>query len=173
MKKSAIHPMPQFFDRYIHLVKEDNLTDAFISSRKEIDLIDLSLLKRIGDQTYSPGKWTVKDIFQHIIDNERIQSYRAMRIARFDPTVLPGYDENIWADNAYASRRPLEELVEELSLLRTATEVLYNSLAPTAIVHNGICFNQQISALALGFVIVGHQTHHLNVIRERYAPLAK
>jgi hypothetical protein len=171
MKKSDIHPMPQFFDRYIHLVEADDLSEAFISSRKELDQIDLSLLNRIGEQTYAPGKWTVKDIFQHIIDNERIQSYRAMRIARLDPTVLPGYDENLWADHAYASRRTIEELVEELSLLRTATEVLYHSFEPSTILHNGICFNQQISALALGFVIVGHQTHHLNIIRERYEPL--
>ena len=79
MKKSAIHPMPQFFDRYIHLVQEYDLSDAFVSSRKELTQIDLSFLKRIGDLTYAPDKWTVKDIFQHIIDNERIQSYRAMR----------------------------------------------------------------------------------------------
>ncbi|MDB5257520.1 MAG: DinB family protein, partial [Chitinophagaceae bacterium] len=141
MKKSTIHPMPEFFDRYIHLVKENDLADAFLSSRKEIDSIDLSLLKKIGDQIYAPGKWTVKDIFQHIIDNERIQSYRAMRIARMDPTVLPGYDENLWANHAYASRRTLEELVEELSVLRTATEILYHSLEPLAILHNGTCFN--------------------------------
>jgi hypothetical protein len=172
MQKSAIHPMPHFFDRYIHLVKEENLLDAFTASRKAIDQIDLSLLKRIGDRTYAPGKWTIKDIFQHIIDNERIQSYRALRIARLDPTVLPGYDENTLANHSYASRRTVEDLWNELSQLRTTTEILYQSLEASTLLHTGICFNQEISALALGFVIVGHQTHHLMVIEEKYKPLA-
>ncbi|MDB5274504.1 MAG: DinB family protein [Chitinophagaceae bacterium] len=160
--------MPQFFDRYIHLVKEEDLSSAFIASRKELEMLNIDQLKHIGGAVYAPGKWTIKDIFQHIIDNERIQSYRAMRIARFDSTPLPGYDENILANHAHASRRSIEDLLTELKAVRTTTELLYQSIEPAALVHNGICFNQQISALALGFVIIGHQTHHLNVIQEKY-----
>ncbi len=171
MNKSEIVPMPMFFDRYIHLVNEDNLFKAFTISKKELEEIDINELKKVGNKTYQAGKWTINDIFQHIIDNERIQSYRAMRFARKDTTVLPGYDEQLLGDNANANARKLEAIIEELKTLRTSTIQLYNSFDNAAIKNTGICFNQQISPLALGFVIVGHQQHHLAVIKEKYMPL--
>lgn len=163
--------MPQFFDRYIRLVSQEALSDAFIASRQALEELNEHELEALGEKTYAPGKWTVKDILQHLIDNERIQAYRALRIARQDPTPLPGYEENLLAQHAGANRRSVAHLIEELDVVRTSTEILFNSFNEEALLSTGTCFNQSISALALGFVIVGHQQHHLDVLRRLYMPL--
>ena len=171
MKKSEIVSMPMFFDRYINQVEENDLFTAFYDSQKAIETIDIHTLKKIGNKTYQSGKWTLHDIFQHVIDNERIQSYRALRFARKDPAILPGYDEQLFGKNANASKREIEDILEELITLRTSTIQLFKSFDEEAYQNTGICFNQNVSVLALGFVIIGHQKHHLNVIKEKYQPL--
>lgn len=169
--KTDINPMPQFFDQYINQVPEENIFTALEASKKVLDELDIENLKEIGKKTYAPNKWTVHEIFQHIIDNERIQAYRALRIARKDETVLPGYDENVLAAHSFADDRHLDDIIEELKMVRTSNIALFKSINPVLLTHNGICFKQKISALALGFVIVGHQIHHLQVIKEKYEPL--
>ncbi len=171
MQKSSINPMPQFFDRYINIVEEDNLLIALDKSLKELENIAFATLSQVGHKTYQEGKWTILDIIQHIIDNERIQSYRAMRIARNDNTPLPGYDENLFAQNAHANNRTLQELMDELYLLRKSTIQLFKSFDKSVFNNVGICFNQTVTVTSLGFVIVGHQQHHFNVINEKYIPL--
>lgn len=169
--KTDIHPMPQFFDRYINQVEEENIFTAFETSKKQLEQLDIEHLKEIGKKTYAPNKWTIHEIFQHIIDNERIQSYRALRIARKDTTILPGYDENILAAHSFANARHLDDIIEELKIVRDSNIILFQSINPSLLLHPGHCFNQQISALALGFVIIGHQIHHLQVIKDKYEPL--
>jgi len=173
MKKSSIHPLPKFFDRYINLVQENDLMDAFNKSAAALENLDIVTLNRIGFKTYQAGKWTINDIIQHIIDNERIQSYRAMRIGRGDKTPLPGYEENLFAKNAHANKRKLIDLIDELRVLRKSTTQLFRSFDESVYNNSGICFDQNITVTALGFVIVGHQQHHLDFIKEKYIPLAE
>lgn len=163
--------MPVFFDRYIHLVEQEDLFESFKVSMDALNSLDMVALNKIGDKRYQADKWTTKDVIQHIIDNERIQSYRALRFARHDNTELPGYDENLLGRNSKAINRTIDELIEELKTLRTSTIQLFNSFDKSDLTNIGIASNQTISVLALGFVIVGHQIHHFNVIKERYLPL--
>lgn len=169
--KSQINPMPQFFETYIHPVKEENLIIALEESLKEFEIYDFDKLEKIGDKVYASGKWTVKEILQHIIDNEKIQHYRALRIARNDTTVLPGYDEELLAKNSNANARTIQELKEEFILLRRLSIMFYKSINTEAANRLGVCYKVEISSLALGFVLVGHQRHHLNIIEERYFSL--
>ncbi|MCR6642971.1 MAG: DinB family protein [Sporocytophaga sp.] len=171
MKKSEIDPMPDFFDRYIDLVEEQDLVTAMNSSVQNLKMLDISFYKEIGDKVYAPGKWTIKQIIQHIIDNERIQSYRALRFSRKDETVLPGYDEALLASNADATNRPLKDLIDELIIVRQSSILLFKSFSKEMYLSKGICFNREISVLGLGFVIIGHEIHHFNVIKERYCSL--
>ncbi|HTF81021.1 MAG TPA: DinB family protein [Cytophagales bacterium] len=171
MKKSQINPMPKFFDRYIHLVKEEDLLTALEQSLEDFVDFDFDLLEELGDRTYEENKWTVKEILQHVIDNERIQSYRALRFARRDDTVLPGYDEQHLARYSYANNRSLEKIKDEFALVRRASIALFKSLDAEALLNKGVCYQVEISPLALGFVLVGHQIHHLRILQERYLPL--
>ncbi|GAL85423.1 hypothetical protein MYP_2652 [Sporocytophaga myxococcoides] len=163
--------MPDFFDRYIDLVEEQDLVKAMSLSIQNLNMLDLSLYKEIGDHVYKPGKWTIKQIIQHIIDNERIQSYRALRFSRKDETVLPGYDETLLASNADTTNRTIKDLIDELIVVRQSSLLLFKSFSKDMSLSKGICFNREISVLGLGFVIIGHETHHFNIIKERYYPL--
>lgn len=171
MTKSDIPQMPQFFDRYINLADDIDLIDALEQAARFEHLLPLETLETLGDRVYAPGKWTGKDIIQHIIDNERIMSYRALRFARNDQTALPGYDENLFGAAAHTSRRSLADLYDEYALVRQSSLGLFRSFDHEMLLRSGVCFNQTISVLALGFVLVGHAIHHVNIIQERYLPL--
>lgn len=163
--------MPQFFDRYINLADNTLILDALTQGATFENLIPAKTLEALGDLRYAPGKWTVKDILQHVIDTERIMSYRALRFARNDQTALPGYDEELFGQTALGARRAIADLYEEYALVRQSTIALFTSFDEEMLLRSGVCFNQTISVLALGFVLVGHATHHANIIRERYLPL--
>jgi hypothetical protein len=172
MRKSHIQKMPEFFDRYINQVDDLDIVEALSQS---LDLFkqEKDKLEQLGQSVYEPGKWSIKDILQHIIDNERIQSYRALRFARGDKSLLPGYDEGPYAMNAKADGRELDELLMEFEMVRKGSIILYKSFDDHMLDREGVCFNKEISVLALGFVLVGHQLHHLKVIKEKYYPLLK
>jgi hypothetical protein len=171
MKRSDIQTSGTFFDRYIQLVPDEPILDQLEVSQKAIFSIELDRLEQLGDRVYATGKWTVKDILQHVIDNERVMAYRALRFSRNDKTVLPGYDETLFASEAGANGRSLSNILNKLERVRSSTIDLFSTFTGETMQRKGIAFNAEISVLALGFIIVGHQLHHYNVIRERYLPL--
>jgi hypothetical protein len=171
--KSEIVSNPNYFDRYIALVPDDDLFVALTHSLDNWMKMDWDRLARIGDKVYETGKWTIKEVLQHINDTERIMSYRALRFARNDKTILPGYDENYFVENCNANERSLEALKEEFFFLRKSSINMYESFNDESLLRRGICFNVDLSVLALGFILPGHQIHHMNIIRERYFLLAE
>lgn len=120
------------------------------------------------DYRYAQGKWTIKEIIQHIIDAERVFSYRALRISRNDKTPLPGFDENDFVENTNANDRHLQSLLTELSIVRQSTLALFKSFSEEQLKRIGIASNNEISVRAIGFIIIGHQNHHKKVFQERY-----
>lgn len=172
MKKSQLPFIPQFFGTYINKVEDIDVIDG-LEQTLHLFENDLAQLKAIGDKTYQEGKWTVKEIIQHIIDNERIQAYRALRIARNDKTVLPGYDEGLLAQYTNIDSRTIESLIEEFSLVRKSNIILFKSFSNEMLLRTSVCYQVEVSALSLGFVLIGHQIHHLNVIKEKYLVLLK
>ncbi len=120
------------------------------------------------DYRYAEGKWTIKDIIQHIIDAERVFAYRALRFARNDKTELPGFEENDYVDEANGTKRSIMELLTELSAVRHATILLFKSFTQEQLVRIGIASENPMSVRAAGFVIIGHQNHHQKVFEERY-----
>jgi hypothetical protein len=117
---------------------------------------------------YAAGKWSVKEILGHLIDAERVFSYRALRIARGDTTPLAGFDENAYVAAAGSDRRTVADLVDELVSLRTANLALYRSLDEAALARVGTANSVPVSARALVFITAGHAQHHLGVLAERY-----
>lgn len=168
MRKSDIVTMPIFFDRYIQLVDDIEIIDALQQSKEALENLNRSDYRILENHSYAINKWTVNEVWQHIIDNERIQSYRALRFARMDNTPLPGYDEQRLASTSHANDRSFDSILNELIAVRESTIQLYKSFHPSTLQRTGICFNKEISVLALGFVIVGHQQHHIQVLEDRY-----
>ncbi|WP_428232995.1 DinB family protein [Flavobacterium sp.] len=156
------------FANYIHEAGEVNLIEELeISLHDFIRFVQNIPLDKF-DYRYAEGKWTIKEIIQHLIDCERIFTYRALRFSRNDKTSLPGFEENDYVENTAANKRSIQELLTELSALRHSTLLFYKSLSEEQLRRVGIASTHQISAGALGFVIIGHQKHHQKVFEERY-----
>ena len=128
----------------------------------------LNLPDEKGDYAYAEGKWTIKDLIQHIIDTERIMQYRLLRVARNDSTPLPGFDENLYAQAAQANERTFIALKEEFKALRKSTDLLVSSLTENQLMNSGIASDKKVTANAIAFILFGHLLHHKKIIEERY-----
>jgi uncharacterized damage-inducible protein DinB len=130
------------------------------------------LLQPLGDESaeyrYAPDKWSIKELFGHICDAERIFAYRLLRVGRGDATPLAGFDENAYVPAARSHRRRLADLIEEWRAVRTATTTLVRGMPEDAWENRGTSNGHVISARALLYIIVGHVDHHLGVLAERY-----
>ncbi len=157
-----------FYHNYISQVPQNELSEAFASQRQDFNQFLTSIPAEKQDYRYAPGKWTIREVLQHIIDAERIFAYRALRFARQDKTPLPGFDENLFAETAKADTRDWKNLVDEYNAVRSSNEFLFASFDEDQLQSNGISYNSPNYVLAIGFIIVGHAAHHQRVVKERY-----
>ena len=172
MTTKEILTLPQYYDRYINLVEPElSIIDALKKYGVEYLLNQRYYFEELEDAVYAEGKWTIKQILQHIIDTERIFTYRALWFARHDSTPLPGYNEVEYANNDKVMERSLDDVLEEFEIVRESTIALFKSFDTSQIMASGTASSVEISVLAIGFTIVGHVMHHLQVIKERYYPL--
>ncbi len=172
MKKEDIKKMPEYFDRYINLTDDVTYLEALQTSLQELENAPIEKWKTLGDKVYAEGKWTVKDILQHYIDTERVFTYRITAIARGDKQKMPPFDEESFADNTIANNRSVDDLINELILVRKGTIAMYQSFTNEMLHQLGNGFNgSQYCPLALGFMLAGHQRWHFKVLEERYFPL--
>jgi hypothetical protein len=160
--------VPHFYKNYVKNIEESDLLQALrISGHRCIELIH-SIPESKSDFRYADGKWTIREMLCHMIDGERIFAYRALRFARNDKTPLAGFDENEFAPQANAAGRSLAKIAAEMAHLRTSTIDLFESFTPEMLNRKGTANNNELSVMALGFIIAGHETHHCNVLKERY-----
>ncbi len=168
MPKPATGTYPPYFDNYISLVKEDDLFEAFNNQQLLVSGYFDNIPETKTNTGYAEGKWSLKELLQHIIDTERIFNYRALCIARKETASLPGFDENLYAENSYANNRTWKSLCDEFKAVRKSTEFLYQGFTQEALMNSGIANNKPNTAIALGFTTIGHLNHHINIIEERY-----
>ncbi|MEO6669803.1 MAG: DinB family protein [Ferruginibacter sp.] len=168
MSKPVKGTYPAHFETYISKVNEDNLRDAFRNQAELVNGFFDAISEEKSGHAYAAGKWTLKELLQHIIDAERVFAYRALCFARKETTSLPGFDENNYADNSFANEREWKSLVDELKAVRKTTEILFDSFNTDTLNHSGIANNNPVTVNAIGFIIVGHLNHHRNIITERY-----
>lgn len=173
MRKTDITTTPGYFDRYIRLVEDVEVMEAFQISITALNGLPVDRWTELGDRVYEHGKWTIKDIVQHIIDTERIFAYRALCMARGDFDKKPEFDENRFAANGNACRRALVDLIDELKVVRQSTTAMYHSFDEEVLKDPRCSFADGYSVLAIAYIIIGHQVHHLNILEERYYPLLK
>ncbi len=174
MKKSDLKEQPVHYWDYINLVEDLPLKAAFDKHLANVQNLNLTVLKELGNQTYAPGKWTVKEILQHIIDWERVFSYRSLMYVRMEENRPPGHDQDVMAANSKANSRNLESIIDDFIIVRSATTSLFQSYDKEDLMKPyfyGDGHQNQMSIFALGYSIIGHQIHHFNVIQERYLPL--
>jgi len=172
MRKSAIQQEASDFDEYIKLVPDLDLADAFQSSILLIENLDLQQANRVGNQVYAPGKWTIKQILQHLIDEERVMTYRALLLARQEkekPNLvdLVSFNQQASLDDL-VNDRTIESLQQEYLAVRKSTVYLFNSFKPEVLLRKGSIYIYQVSVLSIGFFLIGHQLHHFRFLEEKY-----
>ena len=160
---------PPYANMYIKLLPDDglllkHLEDNFIATKELI----LSLNEEKLNYRYAANKWTIKEILVHIIDDERIYAYRALRFARNDQTELPGFEQDDYTLHSQANTRSLESILGEYEAVRYATIALFNGLPEDAFLRRGTANNNKATVRALAYHIAGHELHHMNIIREKY-----
>lgn len=168
MARPNLNEVPSFYHNYVRRVPENDLMPALRNQTPSF----LRFLNRIPaakrNYRYARGKWTIKELLQHMIDAERVFAYRALCFARQDKTALPGFDENSYAASSKAQKRNWEDMIAEFKSLRQSTELLFASFDRQQLGSKGIANNNPISVLAIGFIVTGHAYHHLHILRERY-----
>lgn len=168
MPKPALTTIPEFYHTYVNRVEEETIHDALQNSDEKIR----EELKAIPEEKwhfrYAEGKWSIAEMVQHMIDTERIFAYRALCIARGETASLPGFDENAYAANSNGESRSSESFMEEWTVVRKATLLLFNSFTDEQISRTGTANNKSISVAAIGFICAGHALHHVHILKERY-----
>ncbi len=157
-----------WLDKYIALVSEQDLITGFKNQTPESLQFYSSLTEEQLLYRYAEGKWNIKEIILHTIDTERVFGYRALRFARFDKTELPGYDHDDYVLKSNASERSIRSLLEEYAVARTATVALFSNFEASTMDNRGVANGVEMCVSALGFSILGHERHHLKIVRERY-----
>jgi hypothetical protein len=161
-----------YYEKYLALVPED---DILVALEGELGAT-LALLRSVptaeADVRHPPYTWTIKEVVGHLTDCERVFGYRALRIARGDPTPLAGFDENAYARAADADRHPLAELAEEFEVVRRSHIWLFRHLAEECWARTGVANETGVSVRALAYILVGHERHHTAIVRRRLSDSA-
>jgi uncharacterized damage-inducible protein DinB len=158
-----------YFENYIKLVPEGaDILECFEDNMMDFQDMILSVPKKKLEFRYAEGKWTIKEIIQHLIDCERIFCFRALCIARGDKNALPGFEENDYAANSFANQRDIDSLLDEYDKVRDCTIAFYNSLDKSVYANTGVSNNNPMSVRAVAYIIAGHELHHMGVIEEKY-----
>ena len=154
---------------YIGLLPDDGLVLRHLEDNLQI-AIDLarSIPEEKLTWRFAEGEWTIKEILVHVMDDERIYAYRALRFARNDNTELPGFEQDNYVPYSRANERGLENILDEYSAVRFATIALFNSLDESAYTRAGIASGHVMSVRAAMYHLAGHELHHVKSIRENY-----
>ena len=168
IEKPQKSEIPAYMQGYISLVKEDNLFLALHRSLEDSYLFLQKIPANKAPYKYAEGKWSIKDILQHLIDAERVFAYRALRFAREGYGERTGYDQDIFAIKAQASKRDFEDLKNEFISTRKSNIYLFDSFQQEDLLEKGKANDVEISVVGLGFAIIGHALHHFKIIEERY-----
>ena len=170
MKISALssNEYHSYFKTYLDKVNDLPLLDSLVNGKLET----INFFKNIPtsklEYRYEESKWTIKQILIHIIDTERVFNYRALQFARSDNANLEGFNENEFVRNADLNTRTIDSVLEEYSIVRDASIVLFKNFSEDSLKRIGKASNNPLSVRAAGFLICGHETHHKEVIGERY-----
>ncbi len=167
MRPKAEDHIP-YFSRYIELVPENDVISALENDQDAFLSFIKSIPEAKADHAYAPGKWTIKQVINHVIDTERIFSYRALCFARGEQQTLPSFEENDYAANANLSHTDLLMLAEEFDVVRRSTIFLFKQLGEKELLNKGAMASGITNVVSLGYTICGHGKHHVNVMKERY-----
>ena len=173
MNTNIQYPSKEEYPAYAEMYMKWCRKDGSLLNQLEISLVNtMSLIRSLSEEKlslrYANDKWSIKEVLVHIVDDERIYSYRALTFARNDKTNLPGFEQDEYAMNSYSDERTIENIMQEYEAVRKSTIKLFNGFSDAALKRIGTANGNQASVRALGYHILGHEMHHINMIKEIY-----
>ena len=159
---------PSYYEKYVNLVPSENIHEAFAQQDPVIAAALNSIDEEKANYAYGEGKWTVKELIQHCIDAERVFAYRLLGISRGDQTSFPSFDQDPYVITSKANERKWEAIKEEMLNVRASNKNLVDSLDEATLQTQGLVNNNKMTALSIGYIILGHMAHHLNILKEKY-----
>jgi len=166
--KPAENEYASFYARYVALVPEADILGVLEQQTQAIGRLAGSVGAEKETYRYAPGKWSVREVFGHLVDGERVFGYRAFCFSRGEQAALPGFDENQYVAVAGADRIPIAELADEFAAVRASNLAFLRRLSGAEAARVGTASGKPISVRALAYIMAGHPRHHLAVLRERY-----
>jgi hypothetical protein len=157
-----------YYEKYVSLISDDDILATLEEQPPELVTLLSSRKEADGDFRYAPGKWSVKEVLGHVIDTERIFSYRALRIARNETTPMEGFEQDDYVKYGPFAQCSLVALVEEFKSVRLATLSLFRGLDEAAWVRRGVANKNEVSVRAIAYIIAGHELHHKEILQEKY-----
>lgn len=176
---AAVSAKPQpgeyapYYDKYVSLISGDDILAILEKQPSESVALLATRKPGEGDFRYAPGKWSVKEVLGHVMDAERVFSYRALRIARNDKTPIEGFEQDDYVKYGSFSQCSLAALLEEFCSVRQATVSLFRGLDPAAWVRRGVANKNEVSVRAIAYIIAGHELHHKKILQEKYFAQAR
>lgn len=157
-----------FYNNYVFKVRDTDLISSLALNWEYLKALMVRLDEGQLNYRYAEGKWSIKEIFTHLIDGERNFCYRIMRISRGDQAHLPMYDVHSFVANSHSEKRDIKNMITEMELLRKATIKMFEGMDEEVLEMTGPARDVTISVRALGYALVGHCWHHIDIINEKY-----
>ena len=168
MAKPSEQSTPEFYRNYIRLLPEDTIESILISSEQDTLETLMTLNDAQAEKAYAEGKWSIKELIQHIIDAENVFNSRALWIARKSQVDLPGFDHNQWVAESNANSFKLSKLLQDYTTMRAHSIATFSKFSDEQLQQIGTANGHEMSCNLFGYLISGHNLHHLEVIKERY-----
>lgn len=165
---TPVTEIPVYYQRYVDNVKHLSVIEALQQSALATQLVAETISEEAADFRYAPEKWSIREVLCHMIDTERIFAYRALRFGRGDKTPLSSFDENAYTPNSNAEARSMKRIREEMNALRKTTIHLFEDFTPEMLMEVGESSGVKFSTELIGYLIAGHDIHHVNILKERY-----
>ncbi len=160
-----------FYAGYVHRAIDGDILEKLEHLKESTYLFFTGIPADKANYSYAPYKWSVKQVLNHMIDTERVFAYRVLCFLRRDENLLPGFDENAYADTAAVNNRSLQDLANEFKAVREANLFLYRSVSHEKSLFVGMASGKPVSVRALLYIIAGHELHHIAILKERYLKL--
>ena len=162
---------PDYYNLYLNEVKQGDIIEMLEEQSAETQKLLASISEESGDKAYAFGKWTIKELIGHLIDTERILSYRALRFTRKDKQNLAGYDQDEYVKYGNFFKRTVKDLADELLFLRAANLKLFKNFSQEDLLEKGKANDFVFSVRAILYILLGHEIYHINFLKENYLNL--
>jgi hypothetical protein len=157
-----------YYSDYVKRVPEGDVCETLEKQSRELREVFARFSEQRASTPRIEKEWTLKEVLGHLCDGERIFGYRACRISRGDKTPMEGFDQDVFVAGGKFNERGLRGLLAEFEHLRAANVTMFREMSEEQTASMGTASNYPVSVRALAYIIAGHASRHLELIKKRF-----